>query len=114
MSRSKAIVTSHGALCRVRFSFISLLKFMTLVGFSAGVLSLPLLLIAQADKLSQNSSWFITALLISVAAPLVGALNGIIYAVLGYPLYRWITARVDLHTYSGAFDLLKRGDDREI
>ena len=87
---------------------------MTLIGFSAGVLSLPLLLIAQAEKLSQDSSWFIAGLLISVAAPVVGALNGMIYAVLGYPLYRWITARVDLHTYSGEFELLKRGAEREI
>jgi len=87
---------------------------MALVGFCAGVVSLPLLLITQADKLSQDSSWFIPAVLLSLAVPIVGALNGLIYAVLGYPLYRWITARVDLHTYSGEFELVKRSDDREI
>ena len=87
---------------------------MSLVGLSAGVLSVPLILLAQADKLAENTFWIGPVLFTIVGVPVVGALNGALYAVLGYPLYRWITRRADVHTYAGEFEVLKTANEKEI
>jgi hypothetical protein len=87
---------------------------MSLVGVSAGVLSVPLVLLAQADNLAEHTFWIGPVLFTIVGVPVVGAVNGALYAVLGYPLYRWITRRADVHTYSGQFEVLKTADGKEV
>ena len=83
---------------------------MSLVGFCAGVVSVPILLLVQSEKLFTDA---ITILFVIVAGPITGLLNGLLFGVLGFPLYIWITRRVNLHTYSGEFEVLKK-DATEI
>jgi hypothetical protein len=52
--------------------------------------------------------------MILVGTPIVAAFNGTLMGVLAYPLYRWVTRRVDLHSYSGEFDVLQKTDAKEI
>ena len=90
---------------RVRLRFTSLVALTTLVGFCAGVLGIPIILLMQADRIFSDTGWFVPAAFAVIAGPIAGALNGALYGVLGYPLYRWITKRIDIHTYDGEFVL---------
>lgn len=90
---------------RVRLRFTSLVALTTLVGFCAGVVSLPILLLLQIDRMSSDTWWPITVAFFVVAPPIAGAVNGALYGALGYPLYRWITKRINVHTYDGEFVL---------
>ena len=110
----KLTVVSRAGYCRARLGFWSLVGFSSLVGFCAGVVSAPIVLVLQVGKVAAYSSWVFPALMILVGAPIVGALNGTIMGVFAYPLYRWLTRRVDLHTYSGEFDVLQKTDAKEL
>jgi hypothetical protein len=112
--RRKLAVVSRAGYCRARLGFWSLVGFSSLVGFCAGVVSAPIVLVLQAGKLAAYGTWVFPALMILVGAPIAGAFNGTIMGILAYPLYRWITRRVDLHSYSGEFDVLQKTDGREI
>jgi hypothetical protein len=97
--------TAEGSVCRVRLRFNSLVGLSALIGFSAGVVGIPIVLALQADKIFSDGFWIMSVLFTVIAAPLVGAINGVISGVLGFPLYRWITRRINVHTYSGEFTL---------
>jgi hypothetical protein len=112
--RPKPKQICQGELCRTRLRFSSLTSLMALVGFCAGIVALPIIMLTQADKLFEDTSWFGAFLFTFVGAPIVGAANGVLYGVLGYPIYRWITRRFDVHTYSGEFAILSNDGDKEI
>ncbi len=101
----------QGTRCRARLRFGSLVGLTTLVGFCAGLLGAPIVLLMQADRLFADAFWVAIVL---VGSPIAGTLNGALYGALGYPLYRWITRRVDVHTYTGEFALLDASTTREI
>ena len=103
-----------GNRCRARLRFGSLVGLTALVGFCAGVLGAPIVVLTQADRLFADAFWVMPVAFILVVSPIVGALNGALYGALGYPLYRWITRRIDLHTYTGEFALLDNEGRREI
>ena len=107
---SKLTVVSRAAHCRVRLGFWSLVGFSSLVGFCAGVVSGPIVLVLQLGKVAAYSGWVFPALLILVGTPIIAAFNGTLMGILAYPLYRWVTRRVDLHSYSGEFDMLQKTD----
>ena len=92
---------------RVRLRFTSLVALTTLVGFCAGVLGIPIFLLMQADRIFSDPFSFFPIGFTVIISPIAGAVNGALYGVLAYPLYRWITKRVDVHTYTGEF-VLKR------
>jgi len=92
--------------CRTRLDFASVLKFASILGLCAGVTSIPIFLIIQSDKLVDQPQFILMAVLF---APLGGLLNGLLYGLLGYLPYRWLTARVNVHTYSGEFVPLNDG-----
>ena len=104
----------NGQRCRVRLRFKSLIGLSALIGFCAGVLGAPIVIVVQADKLFTGTFWLVPVAIILILAPVLGAINGAIYGALGYPLYRWITRRIDLHTYTGEFALLDNDGQREI
>ena len=112
--RPKPKQICQGELCRTRLRFSSLTGLMALVGFCAGVLAMPIIMLTQADKLFGDTFWFGAFVFTFVGAPIVGAANGVLYGVLGYPIYRWITRRFDVHTYSGEFAILSNDGDKEI
>ena len=99
--------------CSVRLRFSSLVALTTLVSFCAGVVGVPIVVLMQADMVFSQPIWLVPLAVIVVATPIVAALNGALYGVLGYPLYRWITKRIDLHTYYGEF-AFKSDAPREI
>lgn len=88
---------------RVRLRFTSLVALTTLVGFCAGVLGIPIVLLMQADRIFSDSFWLFPIAFAVLVSPIGAAINGALYGVLGYPLYRWITKRIDVHTYTGEF-----------
>lgn len=90
---------------RVRLRFTSLVALTTLVGFCAGVVGIPILLLIQADRISSDGFALVPLAFTVLAPPITGTLNGALYGVLAYPLYRWITKRIDVHTYTGEFVL---------
>lgn len=108
--RGRLVSIGQGQVCRARLDFLSLLQFMAVVGACAGIVSVPIFLLIQSEKWLADP---FTALFIVVAAPITGVLNGILFGVVGYPLYRWITRRVDVHTYTGEFEVSRR-DAEEI
>jgi|SRR5882672_2769929 len=104
----------EGSVCRVRLRFNSLVGLSALIGFCAGVLGIPIMLVVQGDRIFSDPFWIMPLLLTLVAGPALGAVNGVISGVLGFPLYRWITRRINVHTYSGEFSLVKRDASNEI
>src|SRR5437667_11949279 len=101
--RPKPKQICQGELCRTRLRFSSLTGLMALVGLCAGVVAIPIIMLTQADKLFEDTFWFVAFLFTFVVAPIVGAVNGVLYGLLGYPIDRCIIGGFDVHTYSGGF-----------
>jgi hypothetical protein len=101
----KLVSIGGGDICRARLDFLSMLKLMSLVGICAGITAIPISLLLHGEKLLAT---FQMALFAVVGLPIAGFLNGVLYAVIGYPLYAWVTRRVNVHTYSGEFQVSKK------
>jgi hypothetical protein len=86
---------------RTRLDFGSVLRFTAVLGLCGGIGSIPVLLLVGFDKLSQDPVFvlFFTV----IGAPIGGLLNGLLYGLLGYLPYRWLTTRINVHTYTGEF-----------
>jgi hypothetical protein len=111
---SKLTVLGQGDICRLRLCLKSFVKFMSLVGFCAGVGSIPIYfvlvvmmprLIGNSEPIPAHDLPFLT-LFILVGAPVIAFLNFAFFAILAYPLYRVLTYRI----YTGEFELLKKDD----
>ena len=97
----------RGTICRLRFELKPLVRFCTLVGFCAGVGSIPIFLIGLFSlqivngppTLSRDLPVLIVFVLIG--APLMAAITFAIYALLAYPLYSHLKPR----TYAGDFEI---------
>ena len=85
---------------RALFEFRSLLKLSTLLGFCAGIGMIPVILLVQFDKLLTQPSLIAFTIL---ATPVVGLVNGLLWGLLGYLPYRWLSHRANLHTFRGEF-----------
>ncbi len=98
-------------MCRVELDFKSTLFFLSILGFCAGVFSIPFTLIAQYQNIVEYPAriFFIIATL-----PFVGLLNGCVYGLLGFWLFRWLAKRVNITSYTGNFTLLKDGDSQTL
>ena len=85
--------------CRLKLNYVSLIKLSFLLGFCAGVVSIPFVLLLTAEIAKFN--------IVSVifCAPISGVILGLLMAVLGYPLYSWITAKIDGQVLSGFFQV---------
>jgi hypothetical protein len=106
-------VLAQGDGCRLQLRFRSLVKFLSLVGFCAGVGTIPvyfllvlLLPLLENGKPIPTADLPVVILAILIAAPLTGFLSFALYAVFAFPLYKWLGNR----TYRGDFELLKRND----
>jgi hypothetical protein len=111
---SKLTVLGHGDICRLRLGFKSLVKFMGLVGFCAGIGSIPInlvlflvvrRLIENAESITAHDLPFLI-LFILVGVPVIVFLYLAFFAILAFPLYRVLTNRI----YIGEFELLKKDD----
>ena len=111
---TKLTVLGHGDVCRLRLGFKSLVKFLGLVGFCAGIGSIPIYfvlvlvvprLIENAESIPAHDLPFLI-LFILVGAPVIAFLNFAFFAILAFPLYRMLTNRM----YIGEFELLKKND----
>lgn len=85
---------------RARLDFSSVLKFSSVLGLCAGIGGTPIIALAQSDKLIEQP--FFIAVVV-VVAPILGFLNGLLWGLVGYLPYRWLTERVNVHTYTGEF-----------
>jgi hypothetical protein len=111
---SKLIILGQGDICRLRLGFKSLVKFMSLVGFCAGIGGIPIyfVLVLVVPRLFENAE-SITAhdlpfliLFILVGVPVIALLDAAFFAILAFPLYRLLSNRI----YTGEFELLKKDD----
>jgi len=111
---NKLTVLGQSNICRLRLRFKSLVKLLSLVGFCAGVGTIPiyLILVLVIPRFIENaqpippSDLPLFILFILIAAPVLGLLNFALYAIFAFPLYRLLTNR----TYTGDFELLKNND----
>lgn len=95
MSISEKLYTE----CRLKLNYVSLIKLTVLLGFCAGVLSIPVVLLLTSGMGKFN----VVGVIFSV--PISGAIAGLLIAILGYPLYSWITVKMDGQIYSGFFQV---------
>ena|SRR5687768_15437824 len=111
---SKLTVLGQGDFCRLRLCFKSLVKLQSLVGFCAGIGTIPIyfILVLVIPRLIENAEPIpsndlpILILFILLAAPVLGLLNFALFAIFAFPLYRVLTNRI----YTGEFELLKKDD----
>jgi len=85
--------------CRIRFNYSSLIKLNLLLGFCAGLLSIPVLFLLNAG------SGTLSIVTVIVGAPISGAAGGLLVVILGYPLYSWFTSRTNGQEYAGTFQV---------
>ncbi len=88
---------------KIQLNFISLLKLSTLVGFCAGIGLIPFNFLYYFWKLTDgvhdiaNVSGVPTLVaFVVIGSPFFGALYGVIVGLVGYPMYRWLSARVGI------------------
>lgn len=91
--------------CRLQIDFGSLVKLCTIVGLCYGIMSIPLILfvsMVNSEGGSPGAGFSLLPFLL-VASPIGGTLGGALMGVIGYPLYRWFSARTQGQTYTGIF-----------
>ena len=96
---SEVTVLGQGGICRLRLCFKSLVKFGSLVGLCAGIGTIPIyfILVIVMPRLIENAESFsahdvpFLLLFVLVGAPLIGLLDGALFAILAFPLYRLLT-----------------------
>lgn len=91
---------------KVSFSFVSLVSIGALIGFCAGVVSVPLYLLnlLSSELPSQGLLWM------AVLAPVGGLLNGALLGLLAYPFYWWLSKRIGF-SYRGQLFILDQEND---
>lgn len=87
-----------------RFQFqlnvTSLIIFLAILGFCAGLMMIPLSLLIGISKSGLKGIDMSSMLLSVIGTPFLAALNGAFMGLLGYPAYTWLSNRYPL-TYAG-------------
>jgi hypothetical protein len=83
---------------KIKLSFASLISMASLIGFCAGVLSVPIYL----GQIFSQGSFGISSILMSILLPAIGLLNGALLGVMAYPVYSWLTQKIGF-SYTGKF-----------
>jgi hypothetical protein len=107
----------QGTSCRLRLGFTSLVKLMSLVGFCAGIVGIPIyiFLVLGVNRFFGNAESIPAhdlpslILFFFVGVPIAGLLDGAIFAIFAFPLYRVLSKR----TYTGEFEILNKDDAQE-
>ncbi len=98
----------HYSACRLQLDFPSLIRMSGLIGLCSGAGFIPLILFLNAGAGSTDIG---SVVFVFLVAPLIGALNGALSGIIGYPLYRWLSTRSKGQTYAGIFVGLIAEDD---
>ena len=92
--------TEHYSACRMQLDFPSLIRMSGLIGLCSGTGFIPLILFLNAGSNTNDPGSIVFVFLF---APLIGALNGALSGIVGYPLYKWLSTRSKGQTYAGIF-----------
>lgn len=87
---------------KLSFDFKSLIFIGALIGFCAGVVSIPLQLFGL---ISGETSPF-HFLIILVASPILGLINGGLLSLVAYPFYWWLSQKIGFN-YKGQIYVVK-------
>lgn len=90
----------HYSACRLQMDFPSLIRMSSLIGLCSGAGFIPLILFLNAGAAAKDA---VSIVFVILVAPLIGALNGALSGIVGYPLYRWLSTRSKGQTYAGIF-----------
>ena len=90
----------HYSACRLQLDFRSLIRMASLLGLCSGIGFIPLILFLNAGTATNTIS---TILFVFLLAPVIGALNGALSGMVGYPLYKWLSTRSKGQVYQGIF-----------
>jgi hypothetical protein len=90
----------HYSACRLQLDLASLVRMSFLIGFCSGTGFIPLLVFLNAGAAGKDVA---STFVLIVLAPLIGALNGALSGLVGYPLYRWLSLRSKGQSYTGIF-----------
>ena len=85
--------------CRTKLNYTSLIKLNLLLGFCAGILSVPLIILLY------SGAGTLGIVNILIGAPICGVIAGLLITVLGFPLYSWIISKKNGHVYTGTFQV---------
>lgn len=85
--------------CRAKLNYTSLIKLNLLLGFCAGILSVPFILLLYSGIGTMSTANIL------IGAPICGMIASLLITILGYPLYSWITSKTSGHVYSGTFQV---------
>jgi len=98
----------HFSACRLQLDLASLIRMSGLIGLCSGAGFIPLILFLNAGAAAKDIGSIVFVILV---APLIGALNGALTGIVGYPLYKWLSTRSKGQTYTGIFVGLIAEDD---
>lgn len=90
----------HYSACRLQLDLTSLIRISFLIGLCSGAGFIPLLVFLNAGMMTKEPA---SIFVLIVLAPLIGALNGALSGLVGYPLYRWLSLRAKGQSYTGIF-----------
>src|SRR5262245_3971281 len=101
---------SQGNICRFRLGFGSFVRFLARFGFYVGISSVPFLYLlvyltvrARDNPIPSTQPPSIVATIL-IGMPIMGIISFAFYAVLAYPLYRWLKSPI----YVGEFEMLQQ------
>lgn len=86
--------------CRMQLDFTSLIRMSGVIGLCSGAGFIPLILYLNTATVAKEPASIVFVILI---APLIGALNGAVSGLIGYPLYKWWSQRTKGQTFTGIF-----------
>ncbi len=87
---------------KLNFDFKSLIFIGALIGFCAGIVSIPL----QLFGLLSDEIPLLHLLIILVASPILGLINGGFLSLVAYPFYWWFSQKIGF-TYKGKIYVVK-------
>lgn len=90
----------HYTACRLQLDLSSLIRMSFLIGLCSGVGFIPLIVFLNAATMAKEPAGIFVLIIL---APLIGALNGALSGLVGYPLYRWLSLRAKGQSYTGIF-----------
>lgn len=101
--------TEHYSACRLQLDLTSLIRISFLIGLCSGAGFIPLIIFLNAEMMAKEPT---SIFVLIILAPLIGALNGALSGLVGYPLYRWLSLRAKGQSYTGIFVGLVAESDR--
>jgi hypothetical protein len=86
---------------KLQLAFLSFVTFTSIAGLCFGIGFIPFCILFNLKNVDSGNVSLITVIFLSiVASPILFTINGVLAGIIGYPMYKWLTAKVGV-VYEG-------------